>query len=214
LAAETVHGTPSILVSELFAKGAPRPTAMVERELPTAEGVLKVMLAADESYVTAVVIWPPGSKRPGHRVERRAQVEWQPWRFESRRPWILCPSCDKRCSLVFLSTTEPAGALLCRRCAGVRYRSQNYNERERLLARRDEILGKLGDRQGGGELEVHVPRRPRGMHWGRYDALVEELAEVQDRLARAFLSGLIQPQRALSLKAERMARRSSRRDSS
>jgi hypothetical protein len=214
LAAETVHDTPSILVSELFTRGAPRPAVAVERELPTRDGVLKVLLIPGENDVTSVVIWPPGSKYSGEPVEHRAVVEWQAWRFESRRAWVLCEWCARRCNRIFLSTTELAGSLLCRRCAGVRYRSQNYNERERLLARRDEILRQLGGRQAEGELQVHVPRRPRRMHYSRYDALVDELADVQDRLSRVVLSRVLQQELALSVEADRMTRRSSRGRSS
>jgi hypothetical protein len=208
LTAKTVHDAPSILVSALYVKGAPRDSVMVEDELVTADGTLRVLVVPGENEVTAVAIWPRGSRQPG-RVEHSAKVEWQDWRFNSRRPWVLCSWCGRRCARIFLSRTALAGSLVCRRCAGVRYKSQDYNQRERLLARRDELLKQLG--AGPAELglmRVPVPRRPSGMHYRRYDALVSELEEIQQVL-HALLGEVLRQSREeahmLMLLTERLA---------
>jgi hypothetical protein len=151
--AELVHEHPSILVSELYEKGAPRAVVM-ERQLLTPDGPLKVMITPGEDAVTSVAVWPRGQQRP-QRVARRAKVEWQPWRFGSRRPWVHCEWCGRRCSRLFLALQVLAGSLLCHKCAGVRYRSQDLSRRERLI-------------QSARNRSSPAPRvcgRPRGRAW-------------------------------------------------
>jgi hypothetical protein len=217
MAARTVHNRPSILVSELYAKGAPIRDVLVERVLPTVEGRLKAILVPGEHEVTTVVIWPPGSDTPD-RIERRAQVEWQAWRFNSRRPWVCCSWCSRRCSRLFLATGALAGSLLCIKCAGDRYLSQNLTPLERLQARREEIVEELGSEPTTFDKRYRyfVPR-PKGMHLRRFFLLINELEAIEEELERlrqeqtaeiverAYRNAL-----AIAAKAEKMGRRNKR----
>jgi hypothetical protein len=154
----------------------------LERRLETVRGRPKVMIVADEESVTAIVVWSADERMSSDRVERRARVEWQPWRFGSRRPWVCCQWCGRRCLRLFLATEELVGSLICHSCAGVRYRSQDLTSMDRLFGRRDSILNKLGVEAPGGELVVRIPRRPKGMHYRTYDRLIDELFEIEDQL--------------------------------
>lgn len=99
--AQLSREVPSILVSELYAKGSPRPDPLVVRTfVTTSNWHLRATLTPLEDDVVALIERLPLADYEGRVLERWARVEWQPWRFGSRRPWGgPAPSQRRRAAL-------------------------------------------------------------------------------------------------------------------
>lgn len=93
----------SVLVSELYMRGSLRPDAQVVRTFETmSHWRLRATLTPLENDVVARIERLPLVDHGGRVFERWARVEWQPWRFGSRRAWVLCALCGARCSRSYL----------------------------------------------------------------------------------------------------------------
>jgi hypothetical protein len=94
----------------------------------------------------------------------------QSWRF-------CCPGCTRRVADLYRQGVY----FRCRKCCGVGYRSQRQSRVERGLARAARIRRQLSSAgENGGE----IPKRPKGMHWGTYLRLLEQLGEAENRGTR------------------------------
>ena len=91
--------------------------------------------------------------------------------FGGTRPWWFCPSCGRRCAVLY-----GGRRFLCRHCHGLRYRSQNENKGERLLRKAERIRARLG---GSGVVFDVFPPRPKGMHKKTYRRLRHEAEEAK-----------------------------------
>ncbi len=76
-------------------------------------------------------------------------------------PWFLCPTCSRRCKLLY----RRKGELACRICHDLVYRSQLEGRKERLLRRAQAIRIRLG---GSTNLLAPFPDRPKGMRRNIY----------------------------------------------
>jgi len=121
----------------------------------------------------------------GVRVfERWARVEWQPWRFGSRRAWVLCALCGARCLRFYLYREGLLhGSIACRGCASVRYRSQDASPADRLVLKIDSLRSRLGGRPTRGQLGHPWPVRPATMQYLPYLRALEELERLEVGLA-------------------------------
>jgi hypothetical protein len=101
----------------------------------------------------------------GERTELapHVAVTWTACHYGGRRPWFVCPSCSRRCRVLYLRR-EPA----CRACHGLAYESQREDRFTRLLHRARKIRARLG---GDG---METPPKPPGMWWRTYWRTVEE----------------------------------------
>lgn len=108
-------------------------------------------------------------------IRELVKLTFRACHFGGDRPWFLCPTCGRRCAVLW-----GRGRFLCRLCQRVAYASQNESASSRAIRRVHEIRRKL-------EVEAGVPilaiRRPRYMRFDRYRALVLEL--VQHEAARS-----------------------------
>ena len=76
----------SVLVSELYTRGSPRPDAHVVRTFETTgHWRLRATLTPLENDVVARIERLPLIDHRGRVLERWARVEWQPWRFDLNR---------------------------------------------------------------------------------------------------------------------------------
>lgn len=83
--------------------------------------------------------------------------------FGGEREWFRCPSCTKRCRIIY-----GGGYFRCRRCYGLRYETQY----EPAFARAATKALKIRDRLGGkGGVDDPFPDKPKGMHWKTYERL-------------------------------------------
>lgn len=97
--------------------------------------------------------------------------------FGGHRRWIVCPSCQRRCRVIYGGTY-----FRCRQCYRATYPSQYDFLRLPGITRIDRVREKLGGNPG---LLNPFPRKPKGMHWRTYWRLEENDREASDRLERA-----------------------------
>lgn len=121
---------------------------------------------------------------PWHDVYCVAWLDRTPCTYGGTRAWWLCPTCGKRCAILYIGKT-PA----CRHCYRLAYRS----ERETTSDRATRQVNKLRDRLDWepGFLNGNGPK-PKGMHWrtfyrlqAQHDAYMQQtLAGVAQMLGR------------------------------
>lgn len=115
----------------------------------------------------------------------RIVTTWTNTNFGGRRQWFLCPSCDRRCAIIYRRGDGPLWC--CRVCGGGRYLSEHESPKARKLRKALKVRKKLGQRGGG--LLTPFPMKPKGMHPVKYgrlrnhamplerEILIEDLAE-------------------------------------
>ena len=85
--------------------------------------------------------------------------------FGGQRRWIVCPSCQRRCSVLY------GGARFrCRYCHGAVYPSQYERFPQLPWSRCHRVRDRLGGEPG---LSSPFPPKPKGMHWRTYNRLHE-----------------------------------------
>lgn len=82
-----------------------------------------------------------------------------------RRAHWICPTCVRRCNVLF----ERDGRFACRRCQGLRYRSQRQSKLTRALEQARDLNEQLGRKPH--ELWDPITARPPGMRWSRFRCL-------------------------------------------
>ncbi len=80
------------------------------------------------------------------------------------RPWFLCPSCGRRCGILYTIGSR----YICRICGGLSYGSQNEPRLFRALRKVQKIRVRLG---GSANMTEQFPDRPRYMHRRTYKNL-------------------------------------------
>ena len=144
MAREIEGDIPHILVSELYQKGTPCSHPIIRiADLAERGRVTASIRAAPEQVISLARI--DGDGKPAQTYERSNDVEWRPWRFDSRRPWVQCGFCLKPCARLFIATRTLAGSLICGKCARVRYASQDFIPMDRIGARQQRIRERLGE---------------------------------------------------------------------
>ena len=81
------------------------------------------------------------------------------------RAWWLCPSCSKRCGVVYLRWDRFA----CRSCQWLHYRSQSLDPLDRAFRTRDKTAARI-DPDADPDWSIE---RPAGMRRSKYWRLVE-----------------------------------------
>lgn len=93
-------------------------------------------------------------------VDYPVRLSWTECHFGSRRPWFLCPSCDRR-----VGTLYSAHQFVCRHCLNLNYQSTRERDFDRAARQADKIREKLGWQPGIPNL---CGTRPKGMHHRTY----------------------------------------------
>jgi hypothetical protein len=204
--ASVVGDPPAVRASDFFRRGKPHGSLKLDHRGPAGRFEFFV-LSQDNSITVATKYWPP---RPIGFEEHEyvTEVEWIPWGFDSVRPFIVCTTCGRLMLRAFIELYEPVGALRCRRCAHIRYKSQaRLPAIDRLTERIDSIRLKLGGQPARGVLRTPVPRKPLRMHWTTYDRLIIELYALEDDLADAREEQMAKAlDRAYAAREEQMAK--------
>ncbi|HXW80791.1 MAG TPA: hypothetical protein VEJ84_14910 [Acidimicrobiales bacterium] len=110
-------------------------------------------------------------------------IAWTFPHYGGRRPWWLCPDCERRCAFMFLV----ADHLNCRRCAGLTYRSSQLSRSCRTLRRCNKKALQIGWYPG-----EPFPSKPPRMQVRTWARRVEEYATTARAASTAlapFLSG-------------------------
>jgi hypothetical protein len=105
-------------------------------------------------------------------------IAWTSCNYGSRRPWFLCPQCQRRCAILYR-----VRSIACRLCHDLRYLSQRettyWRGRRRaytLLDRIGQLLHPLSPPE-----PWRPPRKPHGMSWRTFARLLEQAVEHEDR---------------------------------
>lgn len=68
---------------------------------------------------------------------------WSECHLGGRRPWFICPECQKRARILYLS----GGSIFaCRKCAGITYATRRGGKLENAERKLDHIQAKLSDK--------------------------------------------------------------------
>ncbi len=117
--------------------------------------------------------WMRG-QRWGDAVAGDVKMDWTRLPSGGKRPWFLCPSCGRRCGVLYSIRSR----IICRKCGGLSYESQNEPRHFRALRKALKIRGRLG---GSANMAETFPSRLRYMHrrtyqclWRQYEAAMEQ----------------------------------------
>ena len=107
--------------------------------------------------------------------------------FPGRRAWFHCPSCCRRCRVLY------GGAYFrCRKCHGLRYESQYETGYSRAASQSHKLRERLGY---SGSLDDPFPPKPKGMHWKTYERLRARDDQLQMRWCRGVADWLARTRR-------------------
>ena len=89
----------------------------------------------------------------GQPIEQPVYLSWTRPQFGGRRPWFVCPRCNRRVALLYLRGER----WTCRICCGLAYRS----ELELKGSRGQMMAQKIQARLGGDRSGFEFPDKPR-----------------------------------------------------
>jgi len=154
------------------------------------QGVIHAELKAHDDHVDCS--WRDDDETSASGPAQQIQVDWQPVGEKGRRPWFICRGCRmRRRSLYFVKPGFGPVELVCRKCAGLRYPSQDADPVERLASEISLIHSRLGSRVAADPYYIRRaswPARPKGMHMRVYRDLLTELADKQAEMDAAIAS--------------------------
>jgi hypothetical protein len=108
-------------------------------------------------------------------------LEWTKCPFGGQRPWFRCPnrSCGRRALVLYLRHY-----FICRSCAELVYQCQRETALDRKMRRLDRLKKDLG----WGLSMCSADRiKPKGMHWRKYQKIVNEVVEIEQYCLRSML---------------------------
>jgi ribosomal protein L37AE/L43A len=108
----------------------------------------------------------------------RIVTTWTETNFGGRRQWFLCPTCDRRCRILYRIADGPLWG--CRACLDGRYASEHKSRGDRKLQKAFNLRERLGQCSGG--LDVPFPERPKGMHHRTYARLRLQGLKLEEEL--------------------------------
>lgn len=108
--------------------------------------------------------WTPYGGDP-QSVECSLWVDRTPCNYGGSRPWFRCPTCGRRCAVVYFGR----GRYACRRCNHVAYYSQSEDLMGRAWRKQRKIEAKLIDGW----------HKPKGMHWKTCERLQDKINECE-----------------------------------
>lgn len=118
--------------------------------------------------------WLPKEARPLpdviHFDGERITTTWTAMQFGGRRQWFLCPSCDRRCAVIYKIAGGPLWG--CRLCMVGRYASEHKSPQGRRIQKALKIRKRLGQTEGN--LHLPFPEKPRHMHYRTYELIRDE----------------------------------------
>lgn len=118
------------------------------------------------------------SRRPGEDWEQINEVipfARTGTNFEGQRLWFLCPSCHRRCRVLY-----GGRQFRCRCCHRLKYESQYECGISRSTSQRHKLRDRLGR---SGSIDDPFPAKPKGMHWQTYERLEARDRALEERWA-------------------------------
>ena len=109
-------------------------------------------------------------------VDLPIQIDTTPVNFGSWRSWFLCPSCSRRCAILY------APRFACRLCMDLSYQSERTGRRFLALKKTARVLARLGGVDT-------FPPKPKGQWQKTYDGLCREYTEGLHAFAGEVMEG-------------------------
>jgi hypothetical protein len=100
----------------------------------------------------------------GRHVDATVSLLHTPLHFGGWSVWFCCPSCGRRCRVLYGSWR-----IACRHCHRLRYLSQRETPSGRANLGMLKVAKRLDPEARGNAL----PFKPKGMHWSTYERLSE-----------------------------------------
>lgn len=113
-----------------------------------------------------------------HFEGERIVTTWTDVQFGGRRQWFLCPSCDRRCAVIYKKGDGPLWG--CRVCMDGRYASEHKSPQGRRLQKAHQIRHRLGQKESN--LHKPFPERPRHMHRRTYERIRAETKAIEHEI--------------------------------
>lgn len=98
-------------------------------------------------------------------------LEWTTCNYGGKRPWFLCPGCERRVAKLCIATE-----FRCRHCLDLAYESQQQSRKNRSMYMASKIRKRLC---GSGNLADPTPPKPNRMHWRNYRRLCRKLEQCE-----------------------------------
>ena len=102
-----------------------------------------------------------------HFEGERIVTTWTRTNFGGRRQWFLCPSCDRRCAIIYRRGNGPLWC--CRICGSGRYLSEHESPHQRRLSKLLKVRKRFGQNEGG--IIAPFPPKPKSMHPTKYNRI-------------------------------------------
>ena len=95
-----------------------------------------------------------------------------PCHFGGVRSWFECPSCNRRCAILYPSR--------CRICCNGRYKIELMGPHDRKITQVIKMRRQLGQTKGG--TIASFPKKPKWMRWHTYLHRREKCIELEKRM--------------------------------
>ena len=119
-----------------------------------------------------------GDSEP-EQIEDQIRVEWTPCNYGGHRPWLRCPSCNRRVMVL----ARHGRLFRCRKCHHIPYSSQTEMRADRLIRKARKIRALV---DASDDLQEPIWRKPKGMHRKTFDRLSQK-----DRIVSAEIDSYI-----------------------
>jgi len=138
------------------------------------------------------------SARDGRQhVADRIRLAWTACHFGGRRPWFRCPTCWRRCALLYGTGRAGVFGWRCRTCSRLRHASTRENDLDRAMRRvrwiRRNVFRLPADHDAVRrplDFRGWDPPRPVGMHRTTYRRRLAELRDAEHWLDCVWLYDL------------------------
>ncbi len=120
------------------------------------------------------------------KLRDKIQVQKTPCRFGGERVWWICPGegCGRKVTRLY----RVNGALLCRKCHNLAYRSQLQQNPARMMDKVKRLRAQLGD--SSAKLFNPITAKPAHMKQQTYDKIAAEIMQTEVRILTVVFSGM------------------------
>lgn len=107
--------------------------------------------------------------------EQKVNLTWTSCNYGGQRPWFLCPSCNRRSAILYITSAS----LACSTCQNITYYCRSEGQIDRMLRKKNKLRKRLIVDDGWG-LDFFC--RPKGMHQKTYDRLLSEFFDAEEQI--------------------------------
>jgi hypothetical protein len=106
-------------------------------------------------------------------VEQKIYFAYTPCNYGGERIWFMCPSCGRRCAIIY----SYGKYFACRICCNLTYESCNETPRDRRFNKANKLRERIGARPGA--FNPLPYSKPKGMHQTSWDRIMDEIQQLE-----------------------------------